>query len=48
MPPQGGGDFSDLEVAKGVVYMANASGGTFEEPKPPAPAAQAEGDKAPK
>jgi cytochrome c5 len=47
MPPQGGGDFSDLEVAKAVVYMANASGGKFEEPKAPAPAAQAEGDAKP-
>jgi hypothetical protein len=28
--------------------MANASGGTFEDPKPPAPAAQAEGGSAPK
>jgi cytochrome c5 len=39
MPPQGGGDYSDVEIAKGVVYMANASGGTFEEPKPAAAAA---------
>ena len=36
MPPQGGGDFSDLEITKAVVYMANASGGKFEEPKAPA------------
>lgn len=41
MPPQGGGDFSDIEVAKAVVYMANAAGATFEEPKAPeAPAAE--------
>jgi cytochrome c5 len=41
MPPQGGGDFSDVEVAKAVVYMANAAGGNFEEPKAPeAPAAE--------
>lgn len=38
MPPQGGGDLSDLEVARGVVYMANAGGGKFEEPKAPAAA----------
>ena len=36
MPPQGGGDFSDLEITKAVVYMDNASGGNFEEPKAPA------------
>ena len=43
MPAQGGGDFSDLEIAKAVVYMANDAGGTFEEPKAPE-AAKAEGD----
>jgi len=36
MPPQGGGDFSDVEVARGVVYMANAGGAKFAEPKAPA------------
>lgn len=36
MSPQGGGDFSDLEVARGVVYMANAGGAKFAEPKAPA------------
>lgn len=36
MPPQAGGDFSDLEIARGVVYMTNAAGGKFEEPKAPA------------
>ena len=39
MSPQGGGDLSDLEVARGVVYMANAGGAKFEEPKAPAAAA---------
>ncbi|MDE2368557.1 MAG: cytochrome c5 family protein [Burkholderiales bacterium] len=39
MPPQGGGDFSDLEVARGVVYMANHAGASF--PEPAAPAASA-------
>jgi cytochrome c5 len=39
MGPQGGGDLSDFEVARGVVYMANAGGAKFEEPKPPAAAA---------
>jgi len=47
MPPQGGGDFSDVEVAKGVVYMANASGGTFEDPKAPGAQATAEGGAKP-
>jgi cytochrome c5 len=36
MSPQGGGDLSDLEIARGVVYMANAGGGKFPEPKVPA------------
>jgi hypothetical protein len=39
MPPQGGGDFSDYEVARAVVYMANEGGASFAEP--PAPAASA-------
>lgn len=41
MPKQGGGDLSDLEIARGVVYMANASGAKFEEPKAAAGAAPA-------
>ncbi|HJV69461.1 c-type cytochrome [Ideonella sp.] len=41
MPPQGGGDFSDYEVARAVVYMANKGGAKFDEPKAPAPAASA-------
>jgi len=32
MPPQGGGDFSDLEVGRAVVVLANQSGAKFEEP----------------
>jgi cytochrome c5 len=35
MGAQGGGDFSDYEVARAVVYMANASGAKFNEPKKP-------------
>ncbi|AKJ32062.1 c-type cytochrome [Caldimonas brevitalea] len=42
MGPQGGGDFSDLEIGRAVVYMANGSGGKFEEPKAPAAAPTAE------
>lgn len=33
MGPQGGGDFSDLEIGRAVVYMANAGGAKFAEPK---------------
>ncbi len=41
MGAQAGGDFSDTEIARAVVYMLNNAGGKFEEPKAPA----AEGDK---
>jgi cytochrome c5 len=41
MPAQGGGDQTDLEVARAVVYMANAAGAKFDEPKAPAAAASA-------
>lgn len=35
MPPKGGNvNLSDIEVARGVIYMANASGGKFPEPTP--------------
>jgi cytochrome c5 len=40
MPAQSGGDFDDVEIARGVAYMANAAGGKFAEPQRPA-AAQA-------
>ena len=33
MGAQSGGDFEVLEIARAVVYMANASGGKLEEPK---------------
>lgn len=36
MPPQGGGNFSDVEIGRAVVYMANAGGGKFAEPQAPA------------
>jgi len=45
MPAQGGGDFSDTEVTKAVVYMANSAGGKFEAPAAPA-AAKAESEAA--
>lgn len=41
MPPQGGGDFDDIEVARGVAYMADAAGAKFPEPQRPAATAQA-------
>jgi cytochrome c5 len=47
MPPQGGGDLSDLEIARAVVYMANQSGAKFEAPKPPQAAASAASAPAP-
>ncbi|MEJ8811491.1 c-type cytochrome [Variovorax ureilyticus] len=42
MPPQGGGDFEDVEIGRAVVYMANAGGATFPVPDRPA-AAPADG-----
>ena len=47
MAAQGGGEFNDTEIARGVVYMANAAGGSFPEPKPPAGAASADAAPAP-
>ena len=41
MPPQSGGEASDYEVSRALVYMANKGGANFEEPKPPADAASA-------
>lgn len=38
MAPQGGGEFNDTEIARGVAYMANAAGAKFEEPAAPAAA----------
>ncbi|NRF69547.1 cytochrome c5 family protein [Aquincola sp. S2] len=39
MPPQGGGEFNDVEIGRAVVYMANQSGASLAEPQPPAAAA---------
>ncbi len=41
MAAQGGGDYSDYEVARAVVYLANQGGAKFNEPKAPAAAASA-------
>lgn len=42
MPPQGGGDFEDVEIGRAVVYLTNSAGGKFPVPDRPA-AAPAEG-----
>ena len=41
MGAQGGGDFTDLEIGRAVVYMANQGGAKFDEPTPPAAGASA-------
>ncbi len=39
MAPQSGGEFSDFEISRAVVYMANQGGGKFAEPAAPAASA---------
>jgi len=46
MAPQGGGDLSDFEIGRAVVYMANKAGAKFDEPKAPAAPASAPADAA--
>ncbi len=41
MAAQGGGEYSDFEIGRAVVYMVNGSGGKFDEPKAPVAAASA-------
>lgn len=41
MPAQGGGEYDDIEVGRAIVYMANAGGAKFAEPKAPTAAASA-------
>ena len=41
MGAQGGGDFSDLEIARAVVYVTNKAGAKFAEPAAPGGAASA-------
>jgi cytochrome c5 len=41
MGAQGGGEYSDIEIGRAVVYMVNQSGGKMAEPAVPAPAAAA-------
>jgi len=43
MAAQGGGDYSDLELGRAVVYLANKSGGALPEPAVPAAAAASAG-----
>jgi len=43
MGPQGGGDFSDVEIGRAVVYMANKGGAKFPEPAVTAAAPAASG-----
>lgn len=43
MGPQGGGDFTDFELARAVHFMAGQGGGKFDEPTMPADATAAAG-----
>ena len=47
MPAQGGGDFSDTEIARAVAFMANAGGAKFAEPAAPTPVAAGAAPAAP-
>jgi cytochrome c5 len=47
MGAQGGGDHSDYELARAVVYMSNQAGAKFDEPKAPAAATGASTGAAP-
>jgi len=38
MSAQGGGEFDDVEIGRAVVYMANAGGAKFTDPKQPSAA----------
>ncbi|MCW5664788.1 MAG: cytochrome c5 family protein [Piscinibacter sp.] len=41
MAAQGGGEYSDFEIGRAVVFLANKAGGKLEEPKAPQAAASA-------
>lgn len=47
MGAQGGGEYSDYEIGRAVVYLANKGGATFPEPAAPAASAPADGASAP-
>jgi len=42
MPPQSGGDFNDVEIARAVAFIANSAGAKFAEPKAPVASAPTE------
>ncbi len=46
MPPQGGGEHSDVEIGRAVVYLANQGGASLAEPKAPEAAASAASEAA--
>lgn len=46
MAAQGGGAFSDIEIGRAVVHMANAGGAKFDEPAAPAAAGEAPAETA--
>jgi cytochrome c5 len=46
MPAQGGGDYSDYEVGRAVVYMADKGGAKFADPPAPAASGAAPADAA--
>lgn len=45
MGAQGGGDYSDLEIGRAVVYMSNQAGAKFSEPQAPQAAQAASAPK---
>jgi len=47
MGAQGGGDYSDIEIGRAVVYMANKGGASFAEPAAPSAAPAADAAPAP-
>jgi len=47
MGAQGGGDYSDIEIGRAVVYMTSQAGGKFAEPAVPAVAAASAAASAP-
>lgn len=47
MGAQGGGDFTDFEIGRAVVYMANQGGAKFAEPAAPAASAASAAASAP-
>ncbi|RYY64048.1 MAG: cytochrome c5 family protein [Comamonadaceae bacterium] len=46
MPPQGGGDYEDVEIGRAVVYMTNSGGAKFPVPDRPAADGAAPADAA--